>query len=193
MILLLDNYDSFTFNLHHLVSSLTDEQVIVKRNDALEPDSFRLYNRIILSPGPGLPESAGVMPELIAMAHHIVPILGVCLGHQAIGTVLGGTLVNLDKPYHGLTDTIIVQDHKDFLFENLPVRFPAGKYHSWVLDPVSIAGKLTITATDEAGNVMGISDASGMLKGIQFHPESIMTQAYGPRIMANWLRNTDSK
>jgi anthranilate synthase component II len=190
MILLLDNYDSFTFNLFHLVGSLTDEEVVVKRNDAMDPDTFRMYSRILLSPGPGLPESAGVMLQLILKAKQIVPVLGVCLGHQAIGTALGGKLLNLKIPFHGVAEKVIVQDRTDFLFDGVPEEFAAGRYHSWVLDPETISGKLSITAIDGAGNIMGISDASGMLKGIQFHPESIMTQAYGSRILANWLRYT---
>jgi anthranilate synthase component 2 len=192
MILILDNYDSFTFNLFHLLEANTGEEIHVIRNDAVDPGNLSIYSRIILSPGPGLPEESGKLMEVISETAGRIPLLGVCLGHQAIGIWNGGKLINLPKPFHGVSDEVTVTDSSEWLFENIPGKFPAGRYHSWVLDPDTVDFPLHITACDAAGNVMAISGLNGMLQGIQFHPESIMSGEFGKQIIQNWLKKTEA-
>lgn len=190
MILLLDNFDSFTWNLFHYVTMITGEEVQVVRNDAFDPALTHNYSKVILSPGPGLPEESGCLMDVISNAAGIIPILGVCLGHQAIGVHFGSKLLNLDAPFHGVAEQTLVTDSSDFLYDGIPSVFPAGRYHSWVIDRSAMGKGLRITATDAAGNIMSVSDDSGLVKGIQYHPESVLSGEYGYRILQNWLGHT---
>ena len=185
-ILVLDNYDSFTYNLVHYLEELTGEKVTVARNDMITIEEAAKYDRIVLSPGPGIPDEAGIMKELIARLAPEKSILGICLGMQAIGEVFGAKLVNLEQIYHGVATDIYVTEPSELLFYGLPSVFKAGRYHSWVLDKESIPSVLKVTATDETGMVMGIKHVRYDVRGLQFHPESILTE-HGKLMLANWL------
>ncbi len=192
-ILVFDNYDSFTYNLVHLVEKIIDEKVDVFRNDQIPMEKVGIYDKIILSPGPGLPSEAGMMLPLIKHYAPSKSILGVCLGHQAIGEVFGGRLINLTKVYHGVASpiTIIPQNPRNTyvnadLFEGLSDGFLAGRYHSWVIDPDGFPDSLEVTATDANGHIMALRHKTYDLLGVQFHPESVLTPS-GEQIMRNWL------
>jgi anthranilate synthase component 2 len=192
-ILVFDNYDSFTYNLVHLVEKIIGEKVDVFRNDQIPLDNIQVYDKIILSPGPGLPSEAGTLLALIEKYAESKSILGVCLGHQAIGEVFGGRLVNLTKVFHGVASPvkIIPQNPRNAsinadLFSGIPDGFMAGRYHSWVIDPNQFPKSLEITATDANGYIMAIRHKSYDILGVQFHPESVLTPD-GERIMRNWL------
>ena len=192
-ILVFDNYDSFTYNLVHLVEKIIGQQVDVFRNDRIPLEEVAAYDKIILSPGPGIPSEAGMLLPLIKQFAASKSILGVCLGHQAIGEAFGGRLVNLSKVYHGVASPVhIVQNdsrattsHAD-LFAGLSDGFMAGRYHSWVIDPGCFPDSLEVTATDASGNIMALRHKTYDLLGVQFHPESVLTPD-GERIMRNWL------
>ena len=184
-ILVLDNYDSFTYNLVHLVESVSRYKVDVARNDELSLSKASEYDRIILSPGPGIPDEAGTMKELIRELAPSKSILGVCLGMQGIAEVFHGKLYNLERVYHGISSTVRVV-REDELFEGLPGEWPAGRYHSWALDPALLPEELEVTAVDEAGIPMALRHKRYRVKGVQFHPESVMTP-YGGRMISNWL------
>lgn len=186
MILLLDNYDSFTYNLLHYLEQATDEAVVVKRNDEISLNEVDEYTSIVLSPGPGLPSEAGIMMEVIRNFGSSKPILGICLGHQAIGEVFGGKLENLDTVLHGVKRKVLVTKKNDRLFNGFPDDFTSGHYHSWVLTNEGLTNEIEITATDEAGNIMAISHKTFPLSGVQFHPESVMTEN-GLKLMCNWV------
>lgn len=182
---MLDNYDSFTFNLVHILQELGAE-VDVFRNDQITVEDAEKYDKIILSPGPGLPEESGILMPLIARYAPEKSILGVCLGHQAIGEVFGGKLVNMDKVVHGKAKkTFVIKP--DLLFEGLPEQFESGRYHSWVVDRASFPEELEITALDEDGFVMALRHRKYDVRGVQFHPESVMTPE-GKRMLENWLK-----
>ena len=185
MILIIDNYDSFTYNLVHLIAAHTTEYRVV-RNDAITPDEIRKNRpeRILISPGPGRPEQAGVTEAVIQQFGAEIPILGVCLGHQAIGRVYGGKVVHAPTLMHGKTSEILHDDKG--VFEGLPQNFTATRYHSLVLDPDSVPDSLEVTARTSDGVIMGLRHHEHPVEGIQFHPESILTET-GPRIIANWL------
>lgn len=185
-ILLLDNYDSFTFNIAHLIREVSGEEVIVKRNDAISPDEALIFTHIVLSPGPGLPAEAGNMPEIVKTVSGKVPLLGVCLGHQCIGEAFGGRLKHLSTLVHGKATPIKVQNVKT-LFSGIPNTFLAGRYHSWVIDKKDLPKELTITASDETGEIMAVEHASLPVFGVQFHPESVLTE-FGSVIMQNFLK-----
>lgn len=185
-ILVFDNYDSFTYNLVHLVKSLTDAEVEVYRNDEIPLERVADYDRIILSPGPGVPSEAGLLLPLIRQYAATKPILGVCLGHQAIGEAFGGSLVNLSTVYHGVAHDCITAPTDSRLFEGLPSRFPVGRYHSWVVEKESLPDELEITAVDENGYIMALQHKTLDVQGVQFHPESVLTPD-GAIIMRNWL------
>ncbi len=187
MILLLDNYDSFTWNLHHYVVQLTDEEVVVKRNDAICVEDAETFKSIIYSPGPGLPEAAGVMPGIIKKYGHDIPMLGICLGHQALGECFGAKLKQLPQVLHGVQREITISDGDDRLFTGMPAKLLSGHYHSWVLSNNPWPEELRITATGPEGSVMALSHRHYPLSGVQFHPESVMTPE-GIRIIDNWLR-----
>lgn len=183
---MLDNYDSFTYNLVHIFEALGVE-VDVFRNDKITVEEAGKYDYIVLSPGPGLPEEAGILLPLIREYASTKKILGVCLGHQAIGEVFGGTLVNMNQVVHGKAKaTKVIGDDK--VFKNLPLEFESGRYHSWVIDKETILDPLVITAVDEDGFVMAIKHKEYDVHGIQFHPESVMTPL-GKQMIENWLYN----
>lgn len=186
MILLLDNYDSFTWNLHHYLVQLTDEEVIVKRNDAVSLKEASSFSMFIFSPGPGLPSEAGCMAELIDQFMGKRPMLGICLGHQALGLHAGAKLTNLPQVLHGVQKEIVVTDTTDRLFKGLETQLTTGHYHSWYLESETIPDSLKVTAVDEAQRVMAFSHVKHPVSGVQFHPESVMTPS-GMNILSNWL------
>ena len=184
-ILVFDNYDSFTYNLVHYLEQVTDEKVEVFRNDRISLEAVGKYKRILLSPGPGIPGEAGILKQVIEKYSPTHSILGICLGQQAIGEVFGGKLRNLDRVYHGLaTEMEIVKD--DLLFKGLPKKFMGGRYHSWVLDEHTFPGVLEITAVDENKQIMGVRHKKFDVRGVQFHPESILTE-HGLKMIKNWV------
>ncbi|MCK9343031.1 MAG: aminodeoxychorismate/anthranilate synthase component II [Massilibacteroides sp.] len=186
-ILLVDNYDSFTYNLVHILKELGAE-VIVKRNDKIDLDRVVDYDRIVISPGPGIPEEAGVTLELIKRYAPTKPILGVCLGEQAIAQVFGATLLNLEEVHHGVCSDIRIKQ-KDPIFAGLEPAFRAGRYHSWVVSKENFPSCLTITAVDaEEGEIMAIRHKEYATVGIQFHPESVLTPQ-GKQLIDNWLKS----
>lgn len=188
-ILVFDNYDSFTYNLVHLIEKVSDKvEVDVVRNDQLPIGEAEKYDRIILSPGPGIPEEAGALLPLINHYRGRKPILGVCLGQQAIAVAEGGKLINLDEVYHGIATQMRVPVRNTVLFRNLETGFFAGRYHSWVVDEATLSPKYTVTARDEKGLVMAIENRAERIYGVQFHPESIMTDC-GDQIMLNFLNS----
>jgi anthranilate synthase component 2 len=188
-LLILDNYDSFTYNLVHLVEKVMDAPFDVVQNDAIGLEEINNYDKILLSPGPGLPSEAGIMPSLLKQYSGHKSILGVCLGFQAIGQHFGCPLKNLDTVFHGLATPIQVIE-KDVLFENCPAIFHAGRYHSWVIDEKTVSPDLVVTAVDERGLIMAGRHKIYDVRGVQFHPESVLSE-YGETIIRNWL-NTQS-
>lgn len=196
-IILIDNYDSFTYNLAHLVRSLGAE-VDVVRNDRFSLNELEAYDRILLSPGPGIPEEAGQLTDVIRTYAARKPMLGICLGEQAIGQVFGARLTNLAQVYHGVqTPVRLVRQPSqetpelapDPLFSHLPERIQAGRYHSWMVDRNGFPADLAVTAVDDAGYVMALRHRVYPIHGIQFHPESILTPD-GAAILRNWLEET---
>lgn len=185
-VLLLDNYDSFTFNVYHLIREVTDVAVVIKKNDEIDLDDVKTYNGIIISPGPDLPDNAGISKQIIEKYSPYIPILGICLGHQAIAEVFGGRLRQLDQVYHGYASDIRLADNPGQLFWGLPSRFKVGRYHSWVVDENYLPDNLRVTSKDEDGYIMSVEHVSLPVYGVQFHPESYMTEA-GPALMANFL------
>ncbi len=190
-ILVFDNYDSFTYNLVHLVEKITREKADVYRNDEIPLEKVKAYDKIILSPGPGIPSEAGMLLDLIREYAATKSILGVCLGHQAIGEVFGGALVNLSSVYHGVATPIKVKSEKSnvrsALFDGLPDVLEVGRYHSWVVSDQNFPAELEITARDENGFVMGLQHTKYDVQGVQFHPESVLTPD-GEQIINNWLK-----
>ena len=184
-ILIFDNYDSFTYNLVHQVKELGYTNIDVIRNDKIALADIAQYDKIMLSPGPGIPSEAGILLDLIRTYAPTKSIFGVCLGQQAIGEVFGGQLTNLDKVYHGvaMNTKVIV---KDSIFENMPDAFPTGRYHSWVVAKENFPEELEITAIDENNNVMALRHKKYDVRGVQFHPESILTEG-GINIVKSWL------
>lgn len=187
-ILVLDNYDSFTYNLVHYVLEIADATVEVFRNDEIKLDAVEKYDVIILSPGPGLPKDAGIMPALLKKYYTQKPILGVCLGHQAIGEAFGGDLHNLTRVYHGLETPVDITEAESKLFADIPTPFMAGRYHSWVVQPSELPAELKVTATAEDGSIMAMQHREFPIYGVQFHPESVMTP-YGKKMLANFLKS----
>ncbi len=186
-ILVLDNYDSFTYNLVQYLQEISEHDIQVLRNDALTVEEVDQYDCIILSPGPGLPEEAGIMPALIKHYASTKAILGVCLGHQAITETFGGSLTNLSKVYHGLSTPIQVVEPMDELFQDIPPTFEAGRYHSWVSNKADFPEDLRVTAVDENGMIMALTHRAFCVKGVQFHPESVMTPE-GKKMLSNFLK-----
>jgi len=184
-ILLFDNYDSFTYNLLHVVKSLGYNNIDVVRNDQIPLDEVDQYDKILLSPGPGIPCEAGILLPLIKKYAPTKSILGVCLGHQAIGETFGAKLINLDNVYHGVQTPIIIEK-EDLLFKGLSQTFVAGRYHSWAIDTEGFPEELEITAKDESGQIMALRHKTYDVRGIQFHPESVLTPQ-GSTIIKNWL------
>lgn len=188
-ILVLDNYDSFTYNLVHYVLEIADATVSVFRNDEISLEAVAEYDVIILSPGPGLPADAGIMPALLKKYAGEKPILGVCLGHQAIGEAFGGDLHNLTSVYHGLETPVDITESGSTLFVDIPTPFMAGRYHSWVVEPAKLPTELMVTAIAEDGSIMAMQHREFPIYGVQFHPESVMTP-YGKKMLANFLKST---
>ncbi len=186
-ILVIDNYDSFTYNLVHILESISNLQVTVVRNDQIEMDQLTVYDKILISPGPGLPEDAGIIEKVIREYARSKSILGVCLGHQAIVHAFGGKLVNLDRVFHGVATDVTVTKPADVIFEGIPTTFKAGRYHSWIADSGSLPDELEVIAVDVDGVIMGIKHKDHNIRGIQFHPESILTE-YGKQIINNWVQ-----
>ena len=186
-ILVFDNYDSFTYNLVHLVEKITHQKVDVFRNDQISLDDVEAYDKIILSPGPGIPEEAGLLLPLIKRYCATKSILGVCLGHQAIGQAFGGTLKNLDKVYHGVATNINILNEEAPILKGLGKQVLVGRYHSWIIDKANFPEDLEITAVDENGFIMALQHKTYDVQGVQFHPESVLTPE-GEKVMRNWLQ-----
>lgn len=186
-ILVLDNYDSFTYNLVYILKELgCGDQIDIFRNDKIDLKDVEKYDKILLSPGPGLPCDAGIMPQLIKTYTASKDILGICLGHQAIGEAFGGTLNNLTEVVHGVATQVKVKD--DPLFVGLPATFTIGRYHSWVIDESTLPAELMVTAKTPDGQIMGVMHKEYKVRGLQFHPESILTD-HGKTIMRNWIND----
>lgn len=183
-LLILDNYDSFTYNIVDALRRLGHQPDVV-RNDKIDLDEVGRYDKIILSPGPGIPSEAGLLLPLIERYAAVKPILGICLGHQALAESFGARLVNLPKVYHGLKIPATVI-RPDYLFESMPETFDTGRYHSWAVDAGSLPDCLEVTATDPDGVIMALRHKSLDIRGVQFHPESIMTPL-GLTILKNWI------
>lgn len=191
-VLVFDNYDSFTYNLVHLVEKILHTQVDVYRNDAIPMEEVNRYDKIILSPGPGVPSEAGLLLPLIKEYAAKKSILGVCLGHQAIGEAFGGMLTNLSHVYHGVATPIEVirgekADRRNNVFSGLPDTFEVGRYHSWVVDEKGFPDCLEITARDSGNYIMALRHKEYDVQGVQFHPESVLTPD-GETMMRNWLK-----
>lgn len=184
-ILVIDNYDSFVYNIVHYLENLDVKQVHVVKNDKFELDLINSYDKIVLSPGPGIPKDAGLMPQVIREFGATKPILGVCLGHQAIAESFGGALHNLKSPLHGIASQVEVMQ-EDYLFKNIPKQFNIGHYHSWVVKP-SLPVGLEVLAKDGYGNIMALKHSSFDLRGVQFHPESVLTE-HGHQLLKNWIQ-----
>jgi anthranilate synthase component II len=186
-ILVLDNYDSFIYNLVHYIKKLSENVVVdVFRNDKISIEEAGNYDKILLSPGPGLPDEAGILKPLIKAYAGKKSMLGVCLGHQAIAEVFGGRLMQLERVFHGIATEINITDMNESLFKGIPEKVLVGRYHSWLVDNNNLPDCFKITANDDAGNIMAISHKEFDIKGVQFHPESIMTE-YGELMIKNWL------
>ncbi|MFM6976138.1 MAG: anthranilate synthase component II [Sphingobacteriaceae bacterium] len=186
-ILVFDNYDSFTYNLVHLVEKITGQRVSVFRNDEIDLDQVQDFDKIILSPGPGIPSEAGLLLPLIERYAASKSILGVCLGHQAIGEAFGATLINLEQVYHGIATPVNKTSISSPLFEGLPHTFEVGRYHSWVLSEQNFPAALAITALDAEGYIMALQHRQYDVQGVQFHPESVLTPD-GELMIKNWLK-----
>lgn len=185
-VLVVDNYDSFVYNIVHVLYEIGVAEIDVVKNDQLDFSTIPQFDKIVLSPGPGIPKDAGMMPQLLTEFASTKSILGICLGHQAIAEHFGTDLDNLSAPLHGVASKIeIVQ--ADYLFENLPKKFTIGHYHSWVVSE-TISDDLEILAKDELGNIMALKHKKYDVRGLQFHPESILTEN-GKTILTNWINN----
>lgn len=183
---IIDNYDSFTYNLAHLVKELGAE-VSVVRNDQFRLSELKPFDKIILSPGPGIPTEAGLLMDVIDAYASVKPILGVCLGHQAIGEYFGGKLTNLSQVFHGIASTISITA-PDYIYKELPAQVQVGRYHSWVVDNEGLPDCLEVTSVSEEGQIMSLRHKQYDVRGIQYHPESVLTPE-GRKIVANWLKH----
>ena len=190
-ILVFDNYDSFTYNIVHLVEKILHQKIDVYRNDQIELEKVKDYDKIILSPGPGIPEEAGLLLPLIREYESAKSMLGVCLGHQAIGEAFGGKLINLSTVYHGVATKIEIQSREpggeSFLFNGLSKKFSVGRYHSWIVSEENFPEELEVTARDDNNYIMALQHRKYDVQGVQFHPESVLTPD-GEKIMRNWLK-----
>jgi len=185
-ILVIDNYDSFTWNLVHAIRKVSGLPVTVVRNDEIDLASVEAYDRIVLSPGPGIPSEAGLLKPIISRYASRKSILGVCLGHQAIGEVFGARLLNMDRVIHGMATPVNVISDNTALYRNIPVTFAAGRYHSWIIDRVSLPDCLEVTGVDGENRIMSLRHKTYDVEGVQFHPESVLTP-FGEQIISNWL------
>lgn len=185
-ILILDNYDSFTYNLVHMVEDITGEYPAVFRNDEIEISEIDAYDLIILSPGPGIPDEAGILKETIKTYAGKKPIFGVCLGLQAITEVFGGSLENMDEVFHGVATTMSISKKDAVIYNGLPSQFEAARYHSWIASKKGFPSELEITAEDEFGDIMSIQHKAYNISAVQFHPESILTPM-GEKMVRNFI------
>ncbi|QYS90850.1 aminodeoxychorismate/anthranilate synthase component II [Flavobacterium covae] len=185
LIAVIDNYDSFTYNLVHYLEDL-DCAVTVYRNDEFELAELEKFDKILLSPGPGIPSEAGLLKEVIEKYAPTKSILGVCLGQQAIGEVFGGQLTNLEKVYHGVATKVKLTNPDEVLFRDLPAEFEVGRYHSWVVANENFPAVLEVTSVDENGQIMSLKHKSYDVRGVQYHPESVLTPL-GKKILENWV------
>lgn len=185
-VFVIDNYDSFTFNLVHYLEELGCE-VTVKRNDQFELDELENFPLLLLSPGPGIPDESGLLKAAIERYAPSKKILGVCLGQQAIGEVFGANLINLDKVYHGIATPVKVTQEDNVLFKDLPSRFEVGRYHSWVVE-TPLPEALEATSVDDQGQLMSLRHNTYDVRAVQYHPESILTP-YGKKILENWINS----
>ena len=185
-VLVIDNYDSFTYNLVHYLEDLNCDVTVV-RNDQLELEEVAPFDKIVLSPGPGIPDEAGLLKEIIKTYAPKKSIFGVCLGQQAIGEVFGGKLINLDKVYHGVATTIKITSKDDIIYKGLANEIEVGRYHSWVLDP-DLPENLEVTSVDKNGQVMSLRHKTYDVCAVQYHPESVLTPD-GKKILENWVNN----
>ena len=183
---IIDNYDSFTYNLAHLVKELGAE-VSVVRNDQFRLSELKPFDKIILSPGPGIPTEAGLLMDVIDAYASVKPILGVCLKHQAIGEYFGGKLTNLSQVFHGIASIISITA-PDYIYKELPAQVQVGRYHSWVVDNEGLPDCLEVTSVSEEGQIMSLRHKQYDVRGIQYHPESVLTPE-GRKIIANWLKH----
>lgn len=183
---IIDNYDSFTYNLAHLVKELGAELSVV-RNDQFRLSELKPFDKIILSPGPGIPTEAGLLMDVIDAYASVKPILGVCLGHQAIGEYFGGKLTNLSQVFHGIASIISITA-PDYIYKELPAQVQVGRYHSWVVDNEGLPDCLEVTSVSEEGQIMSLRHKQYDVRGIQYHPESVLTPE-GRKIIANWLKH----
>lgn len=190
-ILLLDNYDSFTYNLVHLAEQFDGVEVSVHRNNNFRVEDAHHFDKILLSPGPGLPDDAGALKRLIREMAGKKSIFGVCLGMQAIAEVFGGTLFNLETVQHGIASLTTVLDPSEILFKDLPLQFKTGRYHSWMVNKENLPGCFQITSVDSNQQIMSLRHKEFDLCGVQFHPESVLTE-FGKEMMGNWV-NADLK
>lgn len=190
-ILVIDNYDSFVYNLVHYIREFVDD-VTVWRNDQFELEDVAAFDKIVLSPGPGIPEEAGLLKAVVERFAPTKSMLGVCLGQQAIGEVFGGSLINLDQVFHGVGTHVerLVDDEP--LFAGLPKNFQVGRYHSWVVARENFPQDLEITAVDESGQIMALRHKKYDLRGVQFHPESVLTP-HGKSMIKNWLKQNNKE
>jgi len=187
-IAVIDNYDSFTYNLVHAMKKISGLPVKVFLNDEVEPDVLKTYDKIVLSPGPGIPVEAGNLMEIIRELSPVKSVLGVCLGHQAIGEVFGANLLNMNKVYHGIATPVIITSRNTNLYEGIPDTFEAGRYHSWIVDTVDLPACFEITGIDTEGRIMSMKHREFDVQGVQFHPESVLTPL-GETMIENWLNS----
>ena len=185
-ILVIDNYDSFTYNLVHAIKKISGLPVDVFRNDEISLVEIEKYDKIVLSPGPGIPEEAGLLLDIIKEFAPKKSILGVCLGHQAIGEAFGGKLHNMNRVLHGIATPVELTDKKSVLFKGLPNSFDVGRYHSWIVQTEYLPECFEITSFDKEGMIMSIQHKTFNVQGVQFHPESVLTPL-GEKIIENWL------
>ncbi|WP_309641176.1 aminodeoxychorismate/anthranilate synthase component II [Flavobacterium sp.] len=186
-VVIIDNYDSFTYNLVHYLEDL-DCEVTVFRNDEFDLDELNPFDKIVLSPGPGVPNDAGLLKAVIQTFAPTKSILGVCLGQQAIGEVFGGSITNLDKVYHGVATKINILVDDESLFDGLEHQLEVGRYHSWVLNTNDFPETLEVTSLGENGEIMSLRHKTFDVKGVQFHPESVLTPN-GKKILENWVNH----
>ncbi len=186
-VLVIDNYDSFVYNLVHYLEDLGCE-VTVKRNDQLSIEEVKPFQKILLSPGPGIPDEAGLLKEIIRSYANTKSIFGVCLGQQAIGEVFGGSLINLDEVYHGVATNVTLSVDNEPLFEGLDTTFEVGRYHSWVVSDKDLPSSLQVTSYDQNGQIMSLRHKELDVRGVQFHPESVLTPD-GKKMLKNWINN----
>ena len=185
-ILIIDNYDSFTYNLVHMVEKITNQLPTVARNDEISLEEVNLYDMIMLSPGPGIPDEAGILKEVISSYAGKKPIFGICLGLQAIVEVFGGTIINMDEVYHGVATEMEVVMSDAIIFKGLQDKFQAARYHSWIASTHDFPNDLEITSVDEEGGIMAIRHRDFPISAVQFHPESILTEV-GEQLVKNFI------